>query len=68
MTYEYFFVKNPPRRDCYPHNNNLIGTNTFTMKTFIRQIGMDAYGAVYYRKPLTDELLKQYGLVKVGRR
>ncbi len=67
MTYEYFFVKNPPRRDSYPHSNYLIGTNTFTMKTYIRQIGQDAYGTVYYKAPLTNEQMQRYGLMK-GRR
>lgn len=66
MTYEYFFVKNPPRRDCYPNNTYLIGTNTFTTKTFIRQIRMDAYGSAFYTAPLTKDQMRAYGLVYGG--
>ena len=67
MTYEYFFTKQPPRRDAYPHTTNLIGTNTFAMKTFIRKINQEAYGAVFYTAPLTEQQIKAYTLVKGGK-
>ena len=67
MTYEYFFTKQPARRDSYPQNTNLIGTNTFAMKTFIRKINKEAFGAVFYTAPLTDSQIKAYGLVKGGK-
>lgn len=68
MAHIYYSTQRPITPGSYPRERVAIDLMNFDSRTFVEEIGREAWGWIEFLQELTDKEAENYELVPVGRK
>ncbi len=68
MSYRYYSTQRPLWPGAFPRSaeNKVAGITDYDRRTFIEELGREAWGCINYERPLAPEDVRDYELVPAG--